>query len=203
MEDNMFKKIINKLTGNKKNSNKNSSASSKVDVLNEIESVDLPSNVIRFNDYVEKKKLKNTSKEVDFNQGVDSENDRKLEMEERKLKAKKKELELKKKELELLDEKINLSDKVSVNNALEEKHCLECSASLLTRGKRSAVSDSNKYMYICCSDCGCIIKLKNDGTLVNTKNILKEVSDAYNLFKKVNINPQSYAYTKNGERHKF
>ena len=65
------------------------------------------------------------------------------------------------------------------------------------------ISDSRDYMYICCSNCGCVMKLDNHGIIRNTKNVLKQVSDAYILFKKVSINPKSYSYTRSGERIDF
>ena len=194
----MFKKLINKLTGNKKGDNKDKSTSYNTEELDRAEeSNNLPSNVIRFNDYVERKKSKGNSNGANLSQSLNAENKKELE-------RKTKELEVKKSvKVENSKKKISFSDKTSVDGALREKYCLECSASLSTRGKRSAVSDSGAYMYVCCSSCGCIMKLNDDGVLTSTVNILKEVSNAYVLFKRVNINPDSYSYTRNGKRHKF
>lgn len=191
----MFKKLINKLMGSKKGANKDKTSVYNVEKYGGIEEYnDLPSNVIRLNDYVERKKSKGNGDSSNQNQGVSTKNDKELEM-------KKKELEREKEHLKA--KKMNLSDRESVNNVLKEKHCLECSVSMSTRRKISAVSDSGTHRYVCCSDCGCIMKLNSDGTLTNTVNILKEISDAYVLFKKMNINPDSYSYTRNGQRHKF
>lgn len=98
---------------------------------------------------------------------------------------------------------VDLSNKELVNVLIEDKSCLECNASLGDRTKKSALSDSRDYMYICCSNCGCVMKLDNHGIIRNTKNVLKQVSDAYILFKKVSINPKSYSYTRSGERIDF
>ena len=98
---------------------------------------------------------------------------------------------------------VDLSNKELVNVLIEDKSCLECNASLGDRTKKSALSDSRDYMYICCSNCGCVMKLNNHGIIKNTKNVLKQVSDAYILFKKVSINPKSYSYTRSGERIDF
>lgn len=83
------------------------------------------------------------------------------------------------------------------------KSIIYCKTSLSNISKISSISDLGDYKYICCSNCGCIMKLDYNCNLTNSKNILKEVSDAYVLFKKVDMEPESYSYTRNGERHNF
>lgn len=183
----MFKKFIDKITGKKKKLNGQDLTSIDAVELNadkkDVDSYENEfsqfSNVVNLNDYIEKKK----SKSNDASSLSDEKVDKKSE--KRALK------------------RIDLTNKKSVGGALEKELCLECTLSLSDRFKMSAVSDKKDYVYICCRNCGCVMKLKNTGILTNTKNILKEVSDAYALFKKVDINPSSYSYTRYGERHKF
>lgn len=99
--------------------------------------------------------------------------------------------------------KLDIKNNKSIKRFLENKDCFECKTSLSSISKISSISDLGDYKYICCSNCGCIMKLDYNCNLTNSKNILKEVSDAYVLFKKVDMEPESYSYTRNGERHNF
>lgn len=183
----MFKKIIDKITG--KNKKVNSQDLNSIDAVGiNIDEEDSgsyenefsqPSNVINLSDYIKKKKIKSNNISYLHDKNV-----------------------VKKSEKKVLD-KIDLANKKSVSSVLEKEFCLECALSLSDRFKMSAVSNKGDYTYVCCNNCGCVMKLKNTGVLTNTKNILKEVSDAYVLFKMVNIDPSSYSYTRYGEKHRF
>lgn len=100
-------------------------------------------------------------------------------------------------------DKFDIKNDKMVKKFLENENCYECNSEFTSSVKISSISNSGDYRYICCSRCGCIMKLHSDCNITNSRNILKEVSDAYALFKKVNINAKSYSYTRNGDRHYF
>lgn len=101
------------------------------------------------------------------------------------------------------NDRLDITNTSLIKNILSNEKCFECNTLMDRQTKISAVSSSGKYRYVCCSNCGCIMKIDSKWNISNSKNILKEVSDAYTLFKKANISPRSYSYTKDGERHQF
>lgn len=101
------------------------------------------------------------------------------------------------------NDKLDITNTSLIKKMLHNEKCFECNTLMDSQTKISAVSSSGKYRYVCCSNCGCIMKIDSKWNISSTKNILKQVSDAYRLFKKANISPRSYSYTKDGERHQF
>ena len=99
------------------------------------------------------------------------------------------------------EEVLDLKDKESVLKSLSDKHCSEClSLSFSKDSKTSEVSDSGKYIYVQCPNCNNVMKLTSKGVLESTKNTLREISEAYELFSKVNMKPREYSYSKDGRR---
>lgn len=97
---------------------------------------------------------------------------------------------------------LNNYSKSNNNNVIyvKDNKCIECNSDL-TQCRKSA--KNRGHYYICCNECGCIMKVHENGKITNTKNILKELSEAYTLFKKAGKYPKEYSYTRAGERKPF